>query len=136
MDDIKLASIIDTLKSRCTNIVQLAARVRNRLDPTTIRYDDTAVAFIDKIGDMWIANIVYAYEILSSVTVWTDDVLLAALLDNAESYGVARKEFVQSIRILLTGYTVSEPIEQVLCNIGKDATLNRCKTAIDMYFHT
>ena len=135
MSDTKIISIINTLKSRCTNIVQLAERVRNRLDLSTINYDTTAIAFVDKMGDMWIANIVYAYEILSSVTEWTEKEVLSALLDNAESYGITRKELVQSLRVLLTGSVVSEPIENVLCNIGRNAVLDRCKTASNMYFY-
>ena len=47
-----------------------------------------------------------------------------------EARGVAAGKVFQPIRIALTGGTVSEPVNELLYVVGKEAALERLKTAI------
>src|SRR3989454_694124 len=61
---------------------------------------------------------------------WTPETLEQHLRGLAEQRGVAAGKVFQPIRIALTGGTVSEPVNELLYVVGKDAALKRLESAI------
>src|SRR2546430_2583154 len=61
---------------------------------------------------------------------WTPEALERTLRALAEQQGVAAGKIFQPIRIALTGGTVSEPVNELLYVVGKDAALKRLGAAI------
>ena len=60
---------------------------------------------------------------------WKPETLERALRELAERRGVASGKIFQPIRIALTGGTVSEPVNELLYVVGKDAALKRLAAA-------
>ena len=67
-------------------------------------------------------------EVLPSVD-WTPEALERVLRELAERNGVASGKIFQPIRIALTGGTVSEPVNELLYVVGKEAALKRLAAA-------
>jgi glutamyl-tRNA synthetase len=53
----------------------------------------------------------------------------AAVTALADERGVPAGKIFQPIRIALTGGTVSEPVNELLCVVGKEAALKRLEAA-------
>jgi glutamyl-tRNA synthetase len=60
---------------------------------------------------------------------WSPEALEKSLRSLADARGVAAGKIFQPIRIALTGGTVSEPVNELLFVIGKDAALRRLAAA-------
>ena len=60
---------------------------------------------------------------------WTAESLEQVLRDLAEQRNVAAGKIFQPIRIALTGGTVSEPVNELLSVVGKEAALRRLEAA-------
>src|SRR5207245_9435166 len=63
-------------------------------------------------------------------TEWTPGALEQRLRRLAEERGVAAGKVFQPIRIALTGGTVSEPVNELLYVVGKEAALKRLTDAV------
>src|SRR5436309_7044760 len=62
---------------------------------------------------------------------WTPEALEKTLRTLAEQRGVAAGRVFQPIRIALTGGTVSEPVNELLYVVGKEAALKRLQAAVN-----
>jgi glutamyl-tRNA synthetase len=60
---------------------------------------------------------------------WSPGTLEKVLRDLADQRGVAAGKIFQPIRIALTGGTVSEPVNELLSVVGKEAALRRLEAA-------
>ena len=69
-----------------------------------------------------------ALEVLKDAD-WKPEILERVLRELAERRGVASGKIFQPIRIALTGGTVSEPVNELLYVVGKDAALKRLADA-------
>ena len=63
---------------------------------------------------------------------WSPEALERVLRALAERQGVAAGKIFQPIRIALTGGTVSEPVNELLYVVGKEAALKRLEQAASM----
>ena len=63
-------------------------------------------------------------------TDWTPEALEKTLRALADEKGVAAGKIFQPIRIALTGGTVSEPVNELLYVVGKEAALKRLQAAV------
>jgi len=75
-----------------------------------------------------VAALQAALEVLKDAD-WKPETLERALRELAERRGVASGKIFQPIRIALTGGTVSEPVNELLYVVGKDAALKRLAAA-------
>src|SRR5207247_6849155 len=60
---------------------------------------------------------------------WNPETLEQVLRSLAEQRGVAAGQVFQPIRVALTGGTVSEPVNELLYVVGKEAALKRLSDA-------
>jgi glutamyl-tRNA synthetase len=114
-------------RSRTTLDVIRQARVRAGLDAVTA--DAKAAAAIAKDEAGYRRALALAVEGLRAVADWSPAALEAELRRLAEANGLTAGAVMQPIRIALTGSTVSEPVNELLVVVGREAALERLARA-------
>lgn len=124
-----LEPLIDTVKARSRTILDIAGQVAVRLDESRVSLDQKAQQFRAKAGDAFGRNLALVVAALETVPAldWTADGILVALKTMADQHQVKLGDAMQPIRIALTGTTVSEPVNELLVVVGKDASIERLK---------
>ncbi len=122
-----LLPLIDAAKARSRTIVQLAEQVAVRLDAARVRRDDKGEQLLRKMGDRFGASVALARRTLEPLgdDAWTADVLLERLKGAAEANALKLGDLLQPVRVVLTGSTVSEPVNQLLAVVGREESLRR-----------
>ena len=124
-----LDALVDAVKARSRTVVQLAEQVAVRLDGPRGAPDPKAEALRKKMGPAFgesLQRAVSALEPLADGS-WAPESILAALKASAESAGIKLGDALQPVRVALTGMTVSEPVNELLAVIGRDAALARLR---------
>jgi glutamyl-tRNA synthetase len=120
---------IRAVKTRSRTTLDVAKQVAVRLDAAHVRLDEKATREIAKDPGAYRASLEASLAALRD-TDWTPAALEARLRRLAEERGVAAGKVFQPIRIALTGGTVSEPVNELLFVVGKDAALKRLEAAV------
>ena len=120
------------MKTRSRTITQLAEQIAVRLDGPRGEMDPKASALKAKMGDAFAANVGRAVGALEglSPTDWNAEKILETLKASAETSGVKLGDAMQPIRVVLTGSTVSEPVNELLAIVGRDLALKRLRRAV------
>jgi len=119
---------ITAVKTRSRTTLDVARQVAVRLDAKFVEVDDKAKREIAKDPAGHVAALQAALEVLKDAD-WKPETLERALRALAERHGVASGKIFQPIRIALTGGTVSEPVNELLYVVGRDAALKRLADA-------
>ena len=129
LDGVRLEPLIEAVKARSRTVLQLADQVAVRVDPGRIVEDEKAVALRRKLGEAFDANVALATEALQQVSAgeWTAERLVEVLKRTAETSGIKLGDLMQPVRVVLTGTTVSEPVNELLVAVGRDAALERLR---------
>ncbi len=120
---------IAAVKTRSRTTLDVARQVAVRLDPKYVELDDKAKREIAKDPAGHRASLEASVAALRDVE-WTPGALERRLRELAEQRGVAAGKVFQPIRIALTGGTVSEPVNELLYVVGKEAALRRLEQAV------
>ena len=122
-----LRPLIDAVKVRSRTIVQLAEQVAVRLDRTRVQLDPKGEQLVRKMGPQFRGSLEIAYHTLDAIppAAWSADHLLGVLKTAAEQHGLKLGDLLQPIRVVLTGSTVSEPVNELLAVTGRDESLGR-----------
>jgi len=99
-----------------------------RLDARHVVFDEKATKEIAKDPAGYKAALEASLAVLKTAE-WTPAALEQALRALADQKGVAAGKVFQPIRIALTGGTVSEPVNDLLFVVGRDAALKRLEAA-------
>jgi len=126
--DATLAAIA-AVKTRSRTTLEVARQVAVRVDPRYIELDDKGKKEIAKDPAGYKASLEASLSVLRDAE-WTPAALEQRLRETAERRGVAAGKVFQPIRIALTGGTVSEPVNELLAVVGKEAALKRLEAAI------
>jgi glutamyl-tRNA synthetase len=126
-----LLPLIDAVKARSRTIIQLADQVAVRLAGPRGAPDAKAEALMKKMGGAFQESLQRAADVLGSLpdSGWHADAILDALKASAESSGTKLGDAMQPVRVALTGSTVSEPVNELLAVVGRDASLDRLRRA-------
>ncbi len=126
----RLDGLIDAVKTRSRTILQLADQLAVRVDPARISDDDKATALRRRLGAGFEANVAVAAETLGGVApeAWTADRLVELLKQTAEARAIKLGDLMQPIRVVLTGTTVSEPVNELLVAVGREESLRRLRS--------
>ena len=100
-----------------------------RLDERFVTLDDKAQKEIAKDPTGYRASLAASIIALNNAPDWSPGSLEKVLRDLAEERTVAAGKIFQPIRIALTGGTVSEPVNELLSVVGKEAALRRLEAA-------
>jgi glutamyl-tRNA synthetase len=119
---------IAAVKTRSRTTLDVARQVAVRLDRKFVQFDEKATREIAKDPAAYRAALEASVAALRGAD-WSPEGLEQTLRALAEQRGVAAGKIFQPIRIALTGGTVSEPVNQLLYVIGKDAALKRLEAA-------
>src|SRR5213594_113803 len=119
---------IAAVKTRSRTTLDVARQVAARLDAKHVVFDAKAKQEIAKDPAGYKASLEASLAVLKAAD-WTPEQLERRLRALAETRGVAAGKIFQPIRIALTGGTVSEPVNELLYVVGRDAALERLKTA-------
>ena len=122
-----LAPIIDATKARSRTIVHLAEQVAVRLDAARVRRDEKGEQVLSTMGDRFGASVALAHRALAAVPAagWTAGLLLERLKATAETHAIELGDLLQPVRVVLTGSTVSEPVNELLAAVGREESLAR-----------
>jgi len=120
---------IAAVKTRSRTTLDVAKQVAVRLDTKFVRLDEKAAKEMGKDPAGYKASLEASLAVLRGVD-WTPEMLEQCLRRLAEQRGVAAGKIFQPIRIALTGGTVSEPVNELLYVVGKEAALKRLESAI------
>lgn len=124
-----LRPIIDAVKARSRTILNLADQVAVRLQPARAAIDPKGEALIQKMGTAFAANLELVGGALDGVSPseWSSERLLETIKQVATAHGLKLGDAMQPIRVALTGSTVSEPVNDLLTVVGRDASLARIR---------
>jgi len=120
---------IAAVKTRSRTTLDVARQVAARLDAKHVHFDDKAKQEIAKDSAGYKASLEASIAALRG-TEWTTTALEQRLRALAEERGVAAGKVFQPIRIALSGGTVSEPVNELLYVVGKEAALKRLEAAV------
>ncbi|MGH7605789.1 MAG: hypothetical protein ACREME_00490, partial [Gemmatimonadales bacterium] len=119
---------IAAVKTRSRTTLDVARQVAVRLDGKYVTLDEKAQREIARDPTGYQAALAASVVALKNAE-WTPQSLEAVLRNLAEQRSVAAGKIFQPIRIALTGGTVSEPVNELLAVVGKDAALRRLEAA-------
>jgi glutamyl-tRNA synthetase len=119
---------IAAVKTRSRTTLDIARQVAVRLDAKFVELDEKARKEIAKDAAGYRASLATSLAVLQTAD-WTPAALEQVLRALAERQGVAAGKIFQPIRIALTGGTVSEPVNELLAVVGKDAAIKRLEGA-------
>ena len=119
---------IAAVKTRSRTTLDVAKQVAVRLDAKHVVFDEKAKKEIAKDPARYKAALAASLAALEGAD-WTPEALERTLRTLAEQQGVAAGNVFQPIRIALTGGTVSEPVNELLYVVGRDASLTRLEAA-------
>src|SRR5881275_1192306 len=121
---------IAAVKTRSRTTLDVAKQVAVRLDAKHVVLDEKAKKEIAKDPAGYKAALAASVAALKAAD-WTAEALERTLRTLAEQQGVAAGNVFQPIRIALTGGTVSEPVNELLFVVGKEAALKRLQAAVN-----
>jgi glutamyl-tRNA synthetase len=129
LDSRPLTMVIDAVKARSRLITDIATQAAVRLDPSRAVVDEKGATLQKKLGAAFGENLKLAVTILEGVSAgdWVADKLTDPLKGAAEAKGMKLGDLMQPIRVALTGSTVSEPVNELLAVVGRDAALARLR---------
>ena len=125
-DDVLRA--ITAVKTRSRTTIDVARQVAVRLDGKFVSLDDKAQKEIARDPAGYHAALAASVVALKNAE-WTPAGLERVLRNLAEERNVAAGKIFQPIRIALTGGTVSEPVNELLSVVGKEAAVRRLEAA-------
>jgi glutamyl-tRNA synthetase len=121
--------VITAVKTRSRTTLDIARQVAVRLDERFVTFDDKAQKEIAKDPTGYRASLAASVIALKNAPEWSAASLEKVLRDLAEERNVPAGKIFQPIRIALTGGTVSEPVNELLSVVGKEAALRRLVAA-------
>ena len=119
---------IDAVKTRSRTTLDVARQVSVRMDERFVTLDEKAQKEIAKDPQGY-RSVLAACVVTLKNAEWSHEGLEKALRSLADERGVAAGKIFQPIRIALTGGTVSEPVNELLLVVGKEAALRRLEAA-------
>ena len=122
-------NVITAVKTRSRTTIDVARQVAVRLDERFVTLDEKAKQEIAKDPTGYRAALAASVIGLQNVPHWTPESLERVLRDLAAERNVPAGKIFQPIRIALTGGTVSEPVNELLSVVGKEAALRRLEAA-------
>jgi glutamyl-tRNA synthetase len=120
---------ITAVKIRSRTTLDVARQVAVRLDGKFVTLDEKAQKEIAKDPAGYRESLAASVVALKHAE-WTHEALEQSLRTLAAARNVAAGKIFQPIRIALTGGTVSEPVNELLFVIGKEAALRRLEASL------
>jgi glutamyl-tRNA synthetase len=121
--------LIEAVLPRSWTTLDVVRQVRVRAGLDAALPDEKAEAYIAKDDAGYRKALRLAVEALRAAPEWTPAALELLLRALADAHGLKVGAVMQPVRIVLTGSTVSEPVNELLVAIGRKAALERLAAA-------
>lgn len=125
LSDARIAELVAAVLPRSRTTLDIVRQARVRAGLETIVPDDKAAAMIAKDPENHRKSLQLTADSLRAVSDWSAANIEAVLRGVAEANGIKAGQLMQPVRIALTGSTVSEPVNELLVVVGKQAALDR-----------
>ncbi len=91
--------------------------------------DEKGEKLAAKLGPAFDANLTLVADALDAIPAaeWNSERILADVKALAEAQGAKLGDLLQPVRVVLTGSTVSEPVNDLLVVIGREESLRRIR---------
>ena len=124
-----LRPLIDSVKARSRTILNIAEQVAVRLDPSRVVRDAKGEQLAAKLGASFGSNLAVVADALERIPAgeWHSERILADMKALAEARGAKLGDLLQPVRVVLTGSTVSEPVNDLLVVVGREQSLARLR---------
>lgn len=122
--------LLDVLKIRARTLEGIADMARAYFDDA-VSYDEDAVRKVWKNSAETRQRLERVRDRLSQVE-WREPALEDSIRATAEEYGVGAGKIIQPLRVAVTGSSASPGIFDVLMLLGRERTLTRLNSALDM----
>jgi glutamyl-tRNA synthetase len=124
-----LRPLIDAVKARSRTILNIAEQVAVRIDASRVVRDEKGEKLAAKLGPAFNANLALVAGALEAIPAaeWSSERILADVKALAEAKGAKLGDLMQPVRVVLTGSTVSEPVNDLLVVIGREESLRRIR---------
>jgi glutamyl-tRNA synthetase len=128
-----LKPFIDSVKARSRTILNIAEQVAVRLDASRVVRDEKGEKLAAKLGPAFGGNLSLVASALEGIPAaeWNSERILADVKALAEAQGAKLGDLLQPVRVVLTGSTVSEPVNDLLVVMGREPSLARLRNAAD-----
>jgi len=122
--------VIDAVKARSRTILHIAEQVAARLDASRVVRDAKGDQLAQKLGPAFATNLGVVADALERIPAaeWNAERILADLKGVAEGRGAKLGDMLQPVRVVLTGSTVSEPVNELLVVVGRPESLARIRS--------
>ena len=125
LSDARIAELVAAVLPRSRTTIDIVRQARVRAGLETIVPDEKAAAMIAKDPASYKKSLQLTAESLRNVSDWSAAHIEGVLRGVAEANGMKAGQLMQPVRIALTGSTVSEPVNELLVVVGKEAALAR-----------
>jgi glutamyl-tRNA synthetase len=124
--------VIDAVKARSRTILHIAEQVAARIDASRVVRDTKGEQLAQRLGPAFAANLAVVANALDRIPAadWSADRILADLKGVAEVQGAKLGDMLQPVRVILTGSTVSEPVNELLVVVGRSESLARIRAGV------
>jgi glutamyl-tRNA synthetase len=129
LSDARIAELVQAVLPRSRTTLDIVRQARVRAGLETIVADEKAAAMIAKDPESYRKSLRLTADSLKDVNDWSAANIEAVLRGVAEANGMKAGQLMQPVRIALTGSTVSEPVNELLVVVGKEAALARLTAA-------
>jgi len=125
LDDARVEALVSAVLPRSRTMLDIVRQARVRAGLETITPDEKAAALIAKDPESYRKSLQLTVDGLRNVADWSAANIEGILRGVAEANGMKAGQLMQPVRIALTGSTVSEPVNELLVVVGKEAALAR-----------
>jgi len=125
LTDARIADLVAAVLPRSRTMLDIVRQARVRAGLETIVTDEKAAALIARDPESYRKSLQLTVDGLRNVADWSAANIEGILRSVAEANGMKAGQLMQPVRIALTGSTVSEPVNELLVVVGKEAALAR-----------
>jgi len=128
-DRARVVATLTAVLPRSRTLLDLRRQAKVRLGLETPAPDEKAAAFVAKDAAGYRKALGLVVDALRGAEDWSANGLETLLRGVADANGLKAGAVMQPVRIALTGSTVSEPVNELLVVVGRDASLERLAAA-------
>jgi glutamyl-tRNA synthetase len=121
--------LVEAVLARSKTTLDVVRQVRVRAGLDAAAPDEKAAAQIAKDPAEYRKSLTLVAQSLGGLQDWSAATLEVELRKLAETNGMKAGQLMQPVRIALTGSTVSEPVNELLVAVGREAALRRLAAA-------
>lgn len=123
---------MSSLKTRVSTLNELIELAKIYITNYDIQYQPKALDFFINYDKSYLKQ---SIDMIVQIQDFSKDIIQNTLKTVANNNNIKISELMQPIRVLITGYTASPSVFEIMTIIGKENTLKRLNANIDKFLH-